>query len=382
MTEKLYYKSSKIKKFTATVLSCEEGEKYFEAVLDKTAFFPEGGGQSSDTGKIGESRVFDVKELDGIIVHYCDLPLNVGEEYSVEIAWQRRFSFMQNHSGEHIVSGITHALYGYDNVGFHMENDTVTVDFNGELSREQLDEIEKKANEAVFENIDFTVLYPTKDELPGMQYRSKLDLTDNVRIVKIGDIDMCACCAPHVEKSGEIGIIKILDFTRHRGGTRLFMKCGSWALFDYRDKYTSIHGISNLLSVKASESFEAVNRLKEALFTSKRELYEFKIKCVLSDVENLSFDENILIINSCYDGDMLREFVDASIKNGAPLAAAFSGDDESGYMYAALSNLRDMNAFSKEMNGALNGRGGGRNGLIQGRVAANKTEIIKYFNNI
>lgn len=383
MTEKLYYKSSKIRKFTATVLSCSPSGEHFEVILDKTAFFPEGGGQPGDCGKIGGASVLDTRESNGEIMHFCDSELTAGEAVECEIDWNRRFAFMQNHSGEHIVSGIVHSLYGYDNVGFHMSDNTVTVDFNGELSREELDEIEDKVNAVISQNVDFTVFYPEKSELPEIDYRSKLDLTEDVRLVKIGDVDICACCAPHVEKSGEIGTVKILDFTRHRGGTRLYMKCGIWAQSDYREKYTNIREISNLLSAKENEAFSAVQRLYDSASFSKRELYEFKMKCVERDVEATALNNGIsLNVNQFYDGDMLREFVDSACKNGATLAAAFSGLDGEGYMYAVLGKSTDMNAFSKAMNDALNGRGGGRNGLIQGRVASSKSEIIEYFNNI
>ncbi len=383
MTEKLYYKSSKIKEFTATVLHCENAGKSFKIILDKTAFFPESGGQASDIGKIGDAFVFDVKEENGELVHYCDKLLPEGSDFPCKIDWERRFAFMQNHSGEHIVAGLIHTLYGFENVGFHLENNTATVDFDGELTREQLDLVEAKANDIVFSNVNFTTSFPKKEELPFLEYRSKLDLTDNVRLVTIEGVDVCACCAPHVEKSGEIGLIKILDFTRHRGGIRLTMKCGSWALFDYRDKYENIRDISNLLSIKQDEAFLGVEKEYEALSLSRRELYEFKMKCVLFDLEASTVDgKKAFILNSYYDGDMLREFADGANKNGALISAAFSGDDENGYMYAVLSTNYDMNSFSKEMNAALKGRGGGRNGLIQGRVSATKSEIMEYFNNI
>lgn len=383
MTEKLYYKSSKIKNFTAVVLSCIPSKGCFEVILDKTAFFPEGGGQPADCGRIGNATVLDTGEINGDVIHFCDSPLEAGKTVDCEIDWKHRFALMQNHSGEHIVSGIVHSLYGYDNVGFHMSDNTVTVDFNGELSREQLNEIEDRANSVVSQNVDFTVFYPDKNELSSIDYRSKLLLTENVRLVKIGNVDICACCAPHVEKSGEIGTIKILDFTRHRGGTRLFMKCGAWAQADYREKYTSVREISNLLSVKENEAFSGVQRLYDSLSLSKRELYEFKLKCVERDFEATIVNNGVsLNVNSLYDSDMLLEFVDISCKSGATLAAAFSGRDGEGYMYAVLGKSGDMNAFSKAMNTALNGRGGGRNGLIQGRVASSKSEIIEYFNNI
>lgn len=381
MTERLYYKDSELHFFEAEVLSCEKNKDVFSVVLDKTAFFPEGGGQPSDTGKIGDASVFDVQEENGKIVHYCKEPLNVGESYSCAVDWKRRFTLMQNHSGEHIVSGIVHSLFGLDNVGFHMGESDVTVDFNGELSKEQLNEVEKRANKAVWENILFETFFPTENELKSLDYRSKLDLKYNVRLVKIGDIDLCACCAPHVKRSGEIGIIKLLDFTRHRGGVRVTMRSGEWALSDYSEKYEAVHGISNLLSVKQGEALSAVSRLSESFGAAKRELYDFKMQLVKADFEeNIGKNNPIVFISAVYDGDMLKEFADCCVNGGAFLCAAFSGSDKSGYSYAVLSRTVDMKAFAIEMNTALNGRGGGRDGMIQGRVSAKKEEIIEFFN--
>lgn len=381
MIERLYYKDSELHFFEAEVLSCEKKKDVFSVVLDKTAFFPEGGGQPPDTGKIGDASVFDVQEENGKIVHYCKEPLNVGESYSCAVDWKRRFTLMQNHSGEHIVSGIVHSLFGLDNVGFHMGESDVTVDFNGELSKEQLNEVEKRANKAVWENILFETFFPTENELKSLDYRSKLDLKDNVRLVKIGDIDLCACCAPHVKRSGEIGIIKLLDFTRHRGGVRVTMRSGEWALSDYSEKYEAVHGISNLLSVKQGEALSAVSRLSESFGAAKRALYDFKMQLVKADFEeNVGKNNPIVFISAVYDGDMLKEFADCCVNGGAFLCAAFSGSDKSGYSYAVLSRTVDMKAFAIEMNTALNGRGGGRDGMIQGRVSAKKEEIIKFFN--
>lgn len=381
MTERLYYKDSELHFFEAAVLLCEKNKDVFSVVLDKTAFFPEGGGQPSDTGKIGDASVFDVQEENGKIIHYCKEPLNVGESYRCAVDWKRRFTLMQNHSGEHIVSGIVHSLFGLDNVGFHMGESDVTVDFNGELSKEQLNEVEKRANKAVWENIPFETFFPTENELRSLDYRSKLDLKDNVRLVKIGDIDLCACCAPHVKRSGEIGIIKLLDFTRHRGGVRVTMRSGEWALSDYSEKYEAVHGISNLLSVKQCEVLSAVSRLSESFGAVKRELYDFKMQLVKADFEeNIGKNNPIVFISAVYDGDMLKEFADCCVNGGAFLCAAFSGSDKSGYSYAVLSRTVDMKAFAIEMNTALNGRGGGRDGMIQGRVSAKKEEIIEFFN--
>ena len=208
---KLYYDSAYIKEFEAQVLSCQEGKKGWEITLSATAFYPEGGGQPADTGLLGNVRVTDVHEKDGQVVHYTDGPLPVGEMVRGVIDWDRRFQHMQEHSGEHLVSGLIHQRFGYDNVGFHMGTDEVTIDFNGVLEWGDLMAIEEKANGMIWENLEISAVYPEKDELDAMEYRSKKELTGAVRIVSIPGGDVCACCGTHVERTGEIGLVKFLS---------------------------------------------------------------------------------------------------------------------------------------------------------------------------
>lgn len=381
-TEKLYYNDAYINNFKAKVLLCEPWEKQFYVVLDKTAFFPEGGGQKADTGSIGTASVLDVQEENGVIKHFTDRELQTGTEYECRIDWEKRFSRMQNHSGEHIVSGIVHSLYGYDNVGFHMEEEYVTVDFNGELTREQLDDIEEKANSVIYRNEDIICYFPNESELTGLDYRSKLDLTENVRLVKIGDTDLCACCAPHVLKTGELGVIKILDFMRHRGGVRIVMKCGYNALHDYREKYGSVYAVSNLLSAKQQEIAVFVERLMNENDSLKRSFYEFKQKTAEADKENLVFNNDIsYFITTCYDADMMRTLTNYGM-TVSELCVVFSGNDEDGYAYIAGSSSLDMRSVAKKINSALNGRGGGRDTMIQGKASASKTEITDFISDI
>lgn len=379
-TEKLYYVDSYIKKFNAKVLSCEGDGKSFCVVLDKTAFFAEGGGQKADTGFIGEAKVLDVLEENGELKHYVDKPLELEKEYACVIDWDKRFSRMQNHSGEHIVSGIVHAVYGFDNVGFHMEEDYVTVDFNGELNRAQLDEIEDKANEVIYKNEDIICCFPNQEELKSLDYRSKLDLKDDVRIVKIGDTDICACCAPHVSKTGEIGVIKILDFMRHRGGVRLVMTSGKIALNDYREKYSQVYNVSGLLSAKQSEISSAVERLKNETDEIKREFNDFKQQIAQADCKNLKFiDKASYFISEYYDANMMRTIVNFGMEK-SQICFVFSGDDNNGYSYIIGSKTLDMREVARAVNTSLNGRGGGRDGMIQGKISANEKEIVDFLN--
>ncbi len=377
-TVKLYYQDPYINKFDATVLSCESVKNGYAIILDKTAFFPEGGGQKSDDGFIGNVYVNDVQEIDNAIYHYTSEPFKEGTEVSCSIEWDKRFLRMQNHSGEHIVSGVVHSLFGYDNVGFHMEEDSVIVDFNGELTSEQLDLVETKANEAIYKNYKINCFFPDVKELEKYDYRSKLELTENVRLVEIENTDLCACCAPHVSRTGEIGIIKILDFMRHRGGVRITMKSGFDALNDYRQKYKNVREISNLLSAKQENVADYVKRVLDETDSLKREFYQFRLSVAQKDKEHLKFNESLsYLITDGYDADMMREVANYGAEKSS-LCIVFSGDDESGYSYIACSKSSDMKNIAKSINTALSGRGGGRDTMIQGKVTATKERIIEY----
>ena len=381
-TERLYYSDSYIKEFNALVVSCEKIEKGFKVVLDRTAFFPEGGGQMPDTGFIGDAKVYDVQESDEVIYHYVDKELNVTTEYSCKLDWEQRFLRMQSHSGEHIVSGVVHSLYGYDNVGFHMEEDYVTVDFNGELTREQLDEVEEKTNRYIYDNIEIECFFPNEDEIVTLDYRSKLDLKEGVRLVRIGEADLCACCAPHVKRTGEIGVVKILDFMRHRGGVRIVMKSGLKALFDYREKYTSVYDVSVMLSSKQHEIASFVDKKLKENETLQRNFTAFKMQIAENDKENLSYiGDTALFITSFYDSDMMRELANFGMTQ-KELCVILSGNEESGFSYVAGSLNFDLMKFAKHFNSALNGRGGGRGTMIQGKVTASKEDISNYFKNL
>ena len=381
-TLRLYYEDAYTKEFDATVLSCVTVKNGYEILLDKTAFFPEGGGQKSDEGFIGGVAVTDVQEVDGEICHYTSEPVDEGAVVSCSIDWHKRFIRMQNHSGEHIVSGVVHELFGYDNVGFHMEDGVVTVDFNGELNREQLDMVEDKVNEAIYADYKINCFFPNADELDKYDYRSKLDLTENVRLVEIENTDLCACCAPHVKSTGEVGVVKILDFMRHRGGVRIVMKSGHDALRDYREKYKNVYEISGLLSAKQENVAEYVRRLIDETDALKRQFYQFRLSVAQRDKESLSYTNNIsYLITDGYDADMMREVANYGAEKSG-LCIIFSGDDQSGYSYIACSLSLDMKKAAALINKTLNGRGGGRDTMIQGKVSADKDSIIEFVNSV
>lgn len=283
MTEKLFYNDVRKAEFEATVVSCVKNKDRYEVVLDGTYFYPEGGGQPADHGKIDDANVFDVHDKDNEVVHYCDKEVVCGKKVKAWVDMERRHRLMQQHSGEHIVSGLIHKHFGYDNVGFHMGSDCITIDFNGPLTSDDLKLVEKEANEAIYRNFDTNIFYPSPEELEKLEYRSKKALEGDVRIVNFKDCDTCACCGLHVVKSGEIGIIKITGSQNYKGGTRVTMLAGKQAREDYAVKDSIVHGISNLLSAKPYETKEAVERLmkerneiKEQLVAAKKQILSLR----------------------------------------------------------------------------------------------------------
>lgn len=378
MTEKLYDKDSHTKEFSARALFCEKAGEYYAVILNKTAFFPEGGGQESDRGSIGGAAVIDVQIIRNEIIHFTDRPLAVGEKYDCKLDWERRFRNMQNHSGEHIVSGLVHKLYGLNNVGFHLGAE-MTVDFDGALSREQFSKVERLANKAVWENVPVKAYYPNDNELKKLDYRSKLELTENVRLVDIEGYDLCACCAPHVKKTGEIGLIKILDSFKNKGGVRIFIKCGTDALGDYNDKYFNVQKTANLLSVKQNEAAAAVERLNDDNRELKFEISALKKRLIAEKVKNFApesgktavFEENL-------DIKELQLFADALYKKSGGIRGVFSGK-EGNYSFAICGGETALDMFFKEFKQNFNVRGGGRNGMVQGTVSGEKAEIESFF---
>lgn len=381
-TRKLYYEDSYLKTFSATVLDCtsvtgHDGTIY-QIILDQTAFYPEGGGQPADRGEISNVIISDVQENeDGNIVHTGDRPLEKGTKVTGIIDWQYRFSLMQHHSGEHIISGLVHKKFGYDNVGFHMGKDAVTIDFNGELLQKDLLEIEKEANSAVYKNISIQVSYPVKKELEQIPYRSKKEITGQIRIVTIQGYDICACCAVHLHTTGSIGTIKITSSQKYKGGTRITLLCGEKALEDYENKSRNIEKISVLLSAKQEDTAEIVEKLKEennlkkALIAKlQKEILEYKAADALKDHAG-----NILIFEEDLSMNQLRYYCNLLISRTDKTCILLSGSDSTGYSYIIGSRSEDvlqLNTYLKEHLGA---KGGGSAKMVQGSLAVPKDQI-------
>ncbi len=375
-TEKLYYSNQMLQKFNACVLSCEKSGGNFAVILDKTAFFPEEGGQYSDTGVIDGVRVFDVRENDGIITHFTDCEVKVGKIVTCELDFEARYTKMQCHSGEHVVSGIVSRLYGFNNSGFHLGHDDVTLDFDGVLDEDALLRVEGLANRAVWDNLEICTSFPTPQELKALEYRSKLELTSDVRIVTIDGIDVCACCAPHVARTGEIGLIKLFDMIHYKGGVRIHMHCGLKALEDYKDRYKKCRQISNLLSVKQSLVAEGVKRLlderdalKAELAGVKRRLLEEKIALLEKQDENIVVFENVLGI------EHMREYAKEACKYTNGVCAVFCKKSEGEYSFVLTAITSAKPVFDK-LKESFACRGGGSETMLSGVISAGKDEIL------
>lgn len=380
MTEKLFYTDSHLQEFTAEVVSCRPCDNGYKAVLSRTAFFPEGGGQAADTGVIDGIRVYDVQEKGEQIFHYLEGELEEGKTVTGQIDWDKRFSRMQQHSGEHIVSGIVHARFGYDNVGFHLNDELCTLDLSGPLTKEELREVENAANEAVFANVPVQISYPSKEKLKTLDYRSKIEIDGQVRIVTIPGYDVCACCAPHVYFTGEIGLIKLVQSQNYKGGIRITMLCGRRALKDYQQKEESVKTIMGSLSAKEELIAEAVERVKEECTQLKSELAETRYQILEAQAEKIpEGQKKVCIFDSKLSGNEPRELMNLVLKKGTEVCAVFAGNEESGYRYVIGSEIEDVRQYSKILKEQFDGRGGGKPVMVQGSVNGSEEAIRKVF---
>lgn len=379
MTRKLYYEDSYADRVNTEVLSCESyGDGRFAVTLAETVFFPEGGGQPGDTGYIGGVRVTDTQESGDEVLHITAAPLPVGERVDAVIDFERRLRLMQNHGGEHIVSGIVNRKYGLNNVGFHMGSEDITIDYDGFLDRDALREVEYEANLSVVKNMRIAATYPSEEELATLHYRSKKALTGKIRIVTVEGFDVCACCAPHLSHTGEIGIIKILDSVKYKGGVRVHLQCGLDALDDYNEKYGAVKTISMRLSSPQEKIAEAVAHLEEEFAACRArcaclrdELLSMKIKLIEPT------DGNLCLFEPDLGNDELMRFTIAAAEKCGGICAAFAGTDAD-YRYCMVSRTRDLRAMSRDINAAIGGRGGGSPEMIRG-TAACESETLKDF---
>lgn len=378
-TRKLYYEDSHLRRFTAQVLACEENGQNYRVILDATAFYPEGGGQGADTGILGGVRVLDTREEGETVVHFCDGPLAPGSIVEGQIDYDARFLRMQQHSGEHIVSGIINRRFDYHNTGFHMGADCITIDFDGVISPELLPEIEAEANRAVWQNLPIRCWYPSQEQLPQVNYRTKRALPWPVRIVEIPGFDCCACCGTHVGATGEIGLIKLFSAVHFRGGTRMEMACGKRALEILNTAYQQNKLVSQAFSAQITETGAAAQRMNDLAAAQKYRIIGLEKRIFAGIAESLAGTGDVLLFESDLDGTALRELTDAVAEKSGGRAAVFSGSDETGYGFCLAQPGSDLRQLCKEMTAALSGRGGGKPGFLQGRVQAGKAEIEAFF---
>lgn len=378
MTDKLYYQDAFMTDFSCTVIDCREEKDGWAIILDQTAFYPEGGGQPADHGTLGGTVVHDVREKSGEILHFCSAPLETGVKVEGHIDWDRRFDFMQQHSGEHIISGILCAKFGCDNVGFHIGHDLVTIDFNTMLSTEDVILVEKLANQYIWEDHPIQIALPSQEELKNIDYRSKKELTGQVRIVSWPEADRCACCGTHVERSGQVGLVKLISCQKFRDGVRIEMAAGSRALA-WIDRIAGQNTkISQMLSAKPENTAAAVERLQKDIFQLKGRIMELEERDFARLAELYAGKGDVLIFQSPMGTESLRKLCGVVKEKCGGRCAVFAGD-AGGYQYAIGQDGGDLRGFVKELNTALNGRGGGKAEFVQGSVKADEAQIKKFF---
>lgn len=379
-TLKIYDRDSHLTTCEATVLSCEfnQEKNAYAIILDQTVFFPEGGGQFADTGFIDYAEVFDVQIHDEVITHYAKEALQVGAQVTCTIDWNRRFDFMQQHSAEHIVSGLVHKTYGYNNVGFHLGMTETTLDFDGPLTAEQLKDLEIKANKAIYQNVAFEITFPDAETLANLDYRSKKELSGEVRIVTLPGYDICACCAPHVYRTGEIGIVKIVSAMAHRGGMRLTILCGARALTDYQTKQTSVEQISALLSAKQPEVAVAVAKAKDdqqSLILRINDLQKKVLEAELKSLPSPDITENVFLFQKDLDTKAIRNAVNELCTRYTGYCGIFVGDSVDGYTFVIGSAAKDCRLAAAALREAFGAKGGGSAKMIQGSVIGSEENI-------
>ena len=378
MSEKLYYSNPFLQEFTATVLSCEQDKAGWKVVLDRTAFYPEGGGQPADTGILGDASVIDVREKEGVIVHTCDKALNVGDTVIGRIDWARRFDHMQQHSGEHIVSGIICARYGCDNVGFHLGKDMVTIDFNHDISPDDLPAIEAQANAFIWSDTPIDIRFLEGDALRQAEYRSKKFIPGLVRLVAFPGADCCACCGTHVLRAGQVGLVKLLSCQKFREGVRMELLCGKRA-FDYLSgTWEQNLAVSRALSAKPLQTHAAVERLKGELESVKLRAATLETADFARKGAEYAGKGDVVLFEGDMSADSVRRLCDAVLDTCGGRCAVFAGEDGN-FKYAVGIREGDIRPLVKELNGALNGRGGGKPNFAQGSVAAKEADIQAFF---
>ncbi|MDO5519865.1 MAG: alanine--tRNA ligase-related protein [bacterium] len=380
-TKKLYDQDAYQTEMDATVVSCSpatmDDKNVYQVVLDKTIFFPEEGGQTPDQGTLGVRQVLDVQIKDGVIVHTLDGELEEGSVVHGILDWNHRFNNMQQHSGEHIFSGLVHARFGYDNVGFHLSDQVVTMDFNGMITPEEAAEIEYAANQTIISNLEVQVSYPSKEELAVLDYRSKIEIEGQVRIITVPNIDVCACCAPHVRRTGEIGMLKIVSMQNYKGGIRISILCGFRALEDFRKKTQVVTELSKTFSANQDTLVEAVEKVKSMNQSLKNELLDAKSEYMEAKLASIPTEqENAYLFETNLDALVMRNAVNTLVSRHAGVSGIFTGNDDEGYRFIMGSKADDARNVLNLLKEKWEVRGGGSPAMVQGSIMAKKEELL------
>ena len=381
LTKELYYDDAYLSEFQATVLSCEEDKKGYALTLDATAFYPEGGGQPYDTGTLNEAKVLEVHRRDDRIIHTVDTYLKPGTIVNGKVDFERRFDLMQQHSGEHVFSGLVHKHFGYDNIGFHLGEKEVVLDFSGPLDHKDLSMIEAECNRMIQKNIPVEVTYPNDEELSNLDYRSKKELSGRIRIVSIRDCDVCACCGTHVRKIGEVGYCKVLSLTTKKGNARVSVLFGKRAT-DYMARiYDEVTAISALISKNPLEILEGVRHLQDEVLQKGLKLNALYTKHFEERFEKETETSLFITIEEGCTMDLLRHFCDR-MSAKAKTAAGLLKKSEEDYQYVIISKSEDLRAAAKSLSETFAGKGGGSKEMIQGSLHGSAEQIVSFLHRL
>lgn len=385
MTQRLYYDDVYLKEFDAVVLDCRQEGGRWEITLDRSAFFPEGGGQSGDRGKLSDqgsgtvAEVLDTRDRGEDVILICSAPMETGSRVHGALDWKYRFDRMQNHSGEHIISGLIHTTFGYNNVGFHMSDDRMTIDLDGEITEDDLRDIERRANEIVWMNEEIRTDVYTEEEAENIEFRSKRELHGQIRVVSIPGADVCACCGTHVSRTGEIGPIRILSHERFRGGIRMELMCGRWAYEYMTQLLVQSHEVSTILSSQMHQIAPAVKKLVDDQNQLKGRMIGLYYEQIEKKAQELAGRGDVLIFADHYTPVLVQKLTARVMELTSFKVFSFAGNDEEGYKYAVGQTDGDLKDFVKDMNSQLSGKGGGRPFFLQGSVSSYRESIEKYF---